>query len=116
MTLDEADKIIAELSLVFPNKKLTVEEVYRWEENLQPYPYETARETIRHLERTLRFFPVWADFYESIQPTHMRQLREADMERLQLAKAEGDEPCSVEENLRQIALIKEKLAKRFTAD
>lgn len=116
MNLDEADKIIAELSLVFPNKKLTVEEVYRWEENLQPYPYETARETVKHLERTLRFFPAWADFYENIHPVHMRQLREADMQRLQIAKAQDDEPCSQEENLRQIAKIKQLLEKRFTAD
>jgi hypothetical protein len=116
MTLDEADKIIAELSLVFPNKKLTVEEVYRWEENLAPYPYATARETVKHLERSLRFFPVWADFYENIHPAHMRELREADMKRMELQRAQDDEPCSTEENLRQIAKIKQLLEKRFTAD
>lgn len=117
MNIDQADKIIAELSLVFPGKKLTVEEVYRWEENLQMYSYETARETVKHLERTLRFFPAWADFYENIHPVHIRQLREADMQRAQLeTRSEEDMPCSNEENLKQIAKIKQLLEKRFTAD
>ena len=34
MTLDEADQIIAELNICFPSKKLLVEEVKRWEQNL----------------------------------------------------------------------------------
>lgn len=116
MTVDEADKIIAELSLVFPNKKLTVEEVYRWEENLLPYQYQTARDTVKRLERTLRFFPAWADFYEMINPVHIREIQDANAKRLELERAEQDEPCSVEENLEQIRKIREKLAKGFSKD
>jgi len=114
MTMDEADRIIAELSLVFPAKKLTVEEVFRWEENLEPYQYERARETVKMLERSSRFFPTWAEFYSTIQPLSLRFNAANQAKELEAARSADDEPCSVEENLAQIAKIRAMMAKRFS--
>lgn len=71
MTLDEADRIIAELNICFPNKNLLVEEVKRWETNLEPYNFEDARLAVKTIEDNLKFWPTWADFKEAISP-HVR--------------------------------------------
>jgi len=115
MTLDEADKIIAELSIVFPQRKLVVEEVFRWEQNLLPFLYEDARETVRLIERSSSFFPAWADFYKTVSPIALRNRNNAQA--LELESAPEDRPCTPEENLEQIAKIKEiikNLNRRFS--
>lgn len=115
MTLDEADKIIAELSIVFPQRKLVVEEVFRWEENLLPFQYADARETVRVIERSSSFFPTWADFYKTVSPLAIRNRNNAPMPKLGVSP--GDIACTPEENLEHIAKIKEiikNLNRRFS--
>jgi hypothetical protein len=101
MTLDEADKIIAELNVVFPSKKLSVEEVLRWEENLSTYSYASAREAIRIIERSLKFWPTWADFYEVVTPIHRRELVANQPLAIDTAR-----PCTPEETREHLARIK----------
>lgn len=74
MTLDEADRIIAELNVVFPTKKLSVEEVVRWEENLLPFSLTSARQAIKAIEQTMSFWPSWADFLNTVRPIHQREV------------------------------------------
>lgn len=96
MTLDEADKIIAELNIVFPSKKLLVEEVKRWEENLVPYEYHVARNAVRKVEESLSRWPAWADFLKEIKVCQQEYWAS-------IPKAEIEEapPLSLEENLRR---------------
>jgi hypothetical protein len=113
MTLDEADKIIAELTICWPSRKLIVEEVHRWESNLSAYDYELSRSAVKMLEKTSKFFPSWADFYEVIQPMALRQRNESAM----LALESGEEPCTPEQNLTEIAKIRkilDKMGARFS--
>lgn len=95
MTLDEADKIIAELNICFPNKNLLVEEVVRWEENLQPYDYEDARSAVKHIENTCKYWPSWAEFREAIHPLQQRRVRE-----LQQTRRELEAPTEITEEMR----------------
>lgn len=105
MTADEADRIIAELNIVFPNKKLNVEEVLRWEANLAPFSVESARETVRLVEQSMKFWPTWADFKEIIVPIHKREQIAAQQLALQSAEA----PCTPEETREHIARIREMM-------
>jgi len=74
MTIDEADAIIAELNICFPSKQLVVEEVKRWEANLNEFNFEDARRAVKHIEETSKFWPSWAEFRESILPLHKQRL------------------------------------------
>lgn len=74
MNIDQADRIIAELNICFPNKNLLVEEVLRWEENLENYEYLDARAAIKVIENNCKYWPSWAEFREAIIPfTNERQ-------------------------------------------
>ncbi len=103
MTPDEADRIIAELNVIFPSKKLIVEEVLRWEENLSPYSYDSAKSAIRAIEMNAKFWPSWAEFRQTIDPIERRRQIESN----QLALQSGaEEPCTREESLAAIAEIR----------
>lgn len=115
MTYDEADKIIAELNICFPSKKLLVEEVKRWEQNLLEYEYEDAQKAVKHIEDTLRFFPAWADFREALWPYVKERRRIAQSRALDASRALQAGPRTPEEAQRIadiIAEIKEKLSQR----
>jgi hypothetical protein len=96
MTLDEADKIIAELNIVFPSKKLLVEEVKRWEENLVPFDYQVARNTVRKIEENMSRWPAWADFLREIKICQQEYW--ASIPKVEIEEAP---PLSREENLRR---------------
>lgn len=96
MTLDEADKIIAELNICFPNKNLLVEEVVRWEENLSGYEYADARQAVKYIENTSRYWPSWAEFREALLPVHRERLRELERSMKALEK-----PIEISEEERQ---------------
>ena len=74
MTLDEADAIIAELNICFPSKQLLVEEVKRWEGNLEGFHYEDAKLAVKKIEDTCRFWPSWSEFRSVIMPLHQHRL------------------------------------------
>ena len=108
MTLDEADQIIAELNIVFPTKKLTVEEVHRWEGNLEQFDFKIAREAIRSLEFTEHFWPSWAKFYEHYKTIYHNRTVETPM--LQL-----EAPPMSEEDKRLCAIEIEKIKEQIKA-
>jgi hypothetical protein len=103
MTPDEADRIVAELNIIFPSKKLIVEEVLRWEENLEAYSYESGKAAIKAIEMNSKYWPSWAEFRQVIEPI----ARRLQIESNQLAlRSAAEEPCSREENLAAIAEIR----------
>lgn len=108
MTLDEADKIIAELNIVFPSKKLLVEEVKRWEENLLPYEYIVARSAIRKVEENYSYWPSWADFLREIKISQSEYW--ASLPRIEIEEAP---PLSPEENLRRIKELRALMGGMF---
>lgn len=114
MTLDEADAIIAELNICFPGRQLLVEEVKRWEGNLEPFHYEDAKKAVKHIEDTSKFWPSWSEFREAIMPLHKdrlwieRQRREAEQRELMPAQT-PEEAARIQDI---IAGIKENLSKR----
>jgi hypothetical protein len=97
MTFDEADKIIAELNIVFPSKKLLVEEVKRWEENLVPFDYNIARNAVRKVEENMSRWPAWADFLREIKVCQQEYW--ASVPKAELEEAP---PLPLEENLRRV--------------
>jgi hypothetical protein len=109
MNIDEADRIIAELNICFPNKNLLVEEVIRWEENLSSYEYTDARAAIKVIENNCKYWPSWAEFREAIIPFTNERRRE-------LSRAVTELPSAViseEERQRSKEIIKE-LRNRWT--
>lgn len=114
MTLDEADAIIAELNICFPGRQLLVEEVKRWEGNLEPFHYEDAKRAVKQIEDNSRFWPSWSEFREAIMPLHKdrlwieRQRREAEQRELMPAQT-PEEAARIQDI---IAGIKENLSKR----
>lgn len=109
MTLDEADRIIAELNICFPNKNLLVEEVVRWEENLSDYEYEDARLAVKNIENNSRYWPSWAEFREAIMPYANERFRELERSRRELPPLE----ISEESRARSKEIIKQ-LQSRWT--
>lgn len=108
MTYDEADKIIAELNIVFPSKKLLVEEVKRWEDNLAPYDYLIARNAVKRAEESMTRWPSWAEFLQELKICVSEHNRS-------LPKYELDEapPLSVEENLRRAKELRALMGSMF---
>jgi len=111
MTLDEADRIIAELNVVFPSKKLSVEEVLRWEENLVNYSYESARRAVKLIEQNSKFWPTWADFKDVVGPIYSREV----IANQPLAIESANRPCTVEETRAHVARIKEMMRNKGSA-
>lgn len=111
MTLDEADRIIAELNVVFPSKKLSVEEVLRWEENLVNYSYESARRAVKLIEQSSKFWPTWADFKDVVGPIYNREL----IANQPLAIESANRACTVEETRAHVARIKEMMRNKGSA-
>lgn len=67
MEKDQADYVLAQLSVVFSSKQLNVEEVRRWVGNLRPYDYDVAIEAVKRIEDSCKFWPSWAEFKEALQ-------------------------------------------------
>lgn len=115
MTLDEADAIIAELNICFPGKQLLVEEVKRWEGNLEMFHYEDAKRAVKHIEDHNRFWPSWSEFREAIMPMHNERLwfekERRDRERRELTQAQTPEEAARISEI--IKGIKDSLAKRM---
>jgi O-methyltransferase involved in polyketide biosynthesis len=106
MTPDQADAIIAELNICFPAKNLVVEEVRRWEQNLEMFHFEDARRAVKKIEDTSRFFPSWAEFRETIWPMHEHRLW-MEKERRDSERKALEKPQTEEDRLRISAIIAE---------
>lgn len=103
MTVDEADAIIAELNICFPAKQLIVEEVKRWEGNLAEFHFDDARQAVKRIEESSRFWPSWAEFREVILPMHKKRLW--DIKDLEERKMRELEAPQSEEDRQKIAQI-----------
>ena len=102
MAPDQADWILAKMSVAWPGKPLTVPEVKYWVEKLQPYDFEPTADALAKIEDAKKFWPSWAEFKEF-----------ADMERRNsragLPRASEPVPCSPEENAKHLAEIRAAL-------
>ena len=67
MTPDEADWLLARMSVAWPVKMLNVEEVRFWIEKLQPYDIEDSIQALNRLEDTCKFWPSWSEFKISLR-------------------------------------------------
>ena len=67
MIEDHADYVLAKLSVVYPNKTLTVEEVRFWVEKLAPYDFDDGMEAIDMIADSCKFWPSWSEFRECLQ-------------------------------------------------
>ena len=73
MTEDHADYVLAKLSVVFPNKTLTVEEVKFWIEKLAPYDFDHGIEAIGMIADSSKFWPSWSEFLDCLKAIGRRQ-------------------------------------------
>ena len=104
MIEDHADYLLAKLSVAFPGKPLTVEEVRYWVEKLLPYDFDQAMEALGRVEDNCKFWPSWAEykeylvacrkrpFYELPESTSMplspEKLREYNLKKIREFRAE----------------------------
>ena len=72
MTEDHADYVPAKLSVVFPNKTLTVEEVKFWIEKLAPYDFDDGIDSIGMVADSCKFWPAWSEFRECLNACRRR--------------------------------------------
>jgi hypothetical protein len=72
MTEDHADYVLAKLSVVFPNKTLTIEEVKFWIEKLGPYEFDDGMDAIGMIADNSKFWPSWSEFRECLKAIQRR--------------------------------------------
>lgn len=114
MNIDEADAIIAELNICFPGKQLLVEEVKRWESNLEQFHYDDAKRAVKHIEDNNKFWPSWAEFRDAIMPMHKERIwiekERRDREQRAIAPTQTpEEMARIQDIIRE---IRENLSKR----
>ena len=69
MTPDEADYVLARMSVVWSSKMLNVEEVRFWVEKLSPYELDVVLDSLKRVEDTCKFWPSWAEYKSAIRAT-----------------------------------------------
>jgi hypothetical protein len=84
MTEDEADYVLAKLSVSFPSKRLSTEEVHNWASNLAPFDFDQALKAAKSVEDSCKFWPSWAEFRE-----HLGACRETEIYRPALGRGES---------------------------
>ena len=102
MTDDHADYVLAKLSVVFPNKTLTVEEVKFWIEKLAPYELGGGMDAVGMVADSSKFWPSWSEFRECLHAIRRRH----DTKGL---PAPTVEPVSKEEAKRYLSEIRARL-------
>ena len=102
MTEDHADYVLAKLSVVFPNKTLTVEEVKFWIGKLAPYEFDDGMDAVELIADSSKFWPSWSEFRECLNACRRRH----DVKAL---PAPSTEPASLEEVRRHLSEIRARL-------
>ena len=64
MTPDQADYVLAQMSVAWPGKPLSVVEVNYWVKKLEPYEFDHANDALTRLSDRAKFWPSWAEFKE----------------------------------------------------
>ena len=67
MTPDEADYVLARMSVVWSSKMLNVEEVRFWVGKLSGYELDIAMDALSKVEDNSKFWPSWAEFRSAIK-------------------------------------------------
>jgi len=67
VTPDEADYVLARMSVVWSSKMLNVEEVRFWVEKLSPYELDIVLDALKRVEDTCKFWPSWAEYKSAIR-------------------------------------------------
>ena len=67
VTPDEADYVLARMSVVWSSKMLNVEEVRFWVGKLCDYEFDICMDALQKIEDTCKFWPSWAEFKSSIK-------------------------------------------------
>ena len=67
MTPDEADYVLARMSVVWSSKMLNVEEVRFWVDKLSKYEFDIAMDALQRVEDTSKFWPSWAEYKSAIK-------------------------------------------------
>ena len=100
VTPDEADWLLARMSVAWPSKMLNVEEVRFWIEKLQPYTLDDSVESCNRLEDTCKFWPSWSEFKTSLRA--VQNSHEKNFVQLQQPKEEITPPERVREIIANI--------------
>ena len=66
MTPDQADYVLAQMSVCWPGKPLTVLEVNYWVSKLESYDFEDAHNALTKISDRAKFWPSWAEFKEFV--------------------------------------------------
>jgi len=104
MNEDESDYILAQLSVAYPTKKLSVPEVSLWARKLAPFAYQTATQALDTVIDNCKFWPSWAEFREVLVASRLHEVLELE---------EPDTCLSREETLEKIQEIKERLTNKL---
>jgi hypothetical protein len=102
MTEDHADYVLAKLSVVFPNKILTVQEVKFWIEKLGPYEFDDGMDAVGMIADSSKFWPSWSEFRECVKAVRRRQPVAALPE-------PSAEPATLEEVRRHLSEMRARL-------
>jgi hypothetical protein len=101
MTEDEADYVLAQLSVAFPSKTLSVPEVHLWVEKLSPYAFDDGMAAVKRIMDTAKFWPSWAEFRGTL-----KAVKGPDMYVLEDPK---NEPVSREDSIKRIKAMRSQL-------
>jgi len=101
MTEDESDYVLAKLSVSFPSKRLSAEEVHNWTSNLSPFDFDQAMAAAKSVEDNCKFWPSWAEFRE-----HLGASRKTEIYRPALGAGQG---LSREESVKRLGEVRESL-------
>ena len=100
MTPDHADYVLAKLSVVFPNKALSVEEVRFWVEKLERFEFDHGMKAVDKVGDICKFWPSWAEFKEVLMAVRQRTYELAEP---------TTPPCTIEEARAHLAEIRETM-------
>tara|TARA_B100001750_G_scaffold233450_1_gene233679 strand:- start:331 stop:678 length:348 start_codon:yes stop_codon:yes gene_type:complete len=66
MNADQADYVLAQMSVCWAGKPLTVEEVKFWVAKLENYEFDHAMDALSKISDKAKWWPSWAEFKEFI--------------------------------------------------
>ena len=66
MTPDQADYVLAQMSVCWPGKPLSVPEVKFWVSKLEAYEFDDAHTALTKIADRAKFWPSWAEFKEFV--------------------------------------------------
>jgi|GEM_PF-2122739 len=90
VNVDQADYVLAQMSVCWAGKPLTVEEVKFWVAKLENYEFEHAMDALSKISDKAKWWPSWAEFKEFVDI-------EKRINTPALPKPEEEPPCNEEQ-------------------